>query len=193
MRVEVGGTERPVGAAVAAALTRAGHEVGDRDPEVVVDAATAPELPGGAADLAAGEALLARAARASARVVLLSSVLVYDDAGEEEIEAAEPSVSDGPLPDAELAVFSSAARFCVLRAGIPLGAGCAAAACLGAPGESRAWIPLADPADLARWVLVAVEQDLGGVWDAVSDLVRCGELGGRPPLGDASRRVTGAQ
>lgn len=196
MRVEVGGTERPMGTAVAAALAVAGHDVeGAGPPDVIVDAATAPELPAGPTDLAAGAALVERAASAGARVVLLSSVLVYGDAGEEEIEAAEPSVTDGPLLDAELAVFASAARFLVLRTGIPLGRATAAAACLGEPDPagSRAWIPLVDPDDLAAWVVTAVAHDLHGVYDAVSDLARCGELGGRPPLGDASRRVTGAQ
>jgi hypothetical protein len=196
VRIDVDGTRRPAGAAVAAALAAAGHEVGEgARPDVVVDAVTAPELPGDATDLAAGAELLERASRAGARVILLSSVLVYGDGGDEEIEAAEPSVAEGPLLDAELAVFASAARFLVLRAGLLLGPGTAAAACLGEPdpGGLRAWLPLLSPEDLATWAVTAVAHDLHGVYDAVSDVVRCGELGARPPLGDASRRVTGTQ
>jgi hypothetical protein len=72
-------------------------------------------------------------------------------------------------------VFSSGARFLVLRMGVIADAP-------GAPGD--AWVPLLAPADLGAWVARAVALDLNGVYDAVTHCVR--------GAADASRRVSGA-
>lgn len=166
-RVRVGEVEEPWRSAIAASLRAGGHELAD-DPAGAFDVL----VTAGAAEIAAADA-------AGARLVFLSSVLVYGDGGEEEIDAAEPLID--PLPEhealleAEGAVFGSGVRFLVLRLGLPREAA-------GPAGPD--WVPVLDPEDLGRWVATAVAHDLNGVYDAVSELVR-GAAG-------ASRRVTGA-
>ncbi len=179
--IGVAGAERASGRAVAAALAAAGHEVGRPGPDcsVLVDAATAPETFTDQVREDVLPALLGLAEESGARVVLLSSALVYADGGEEWVEASDPVVDPASahraLPELEVALFGSGARFLVLRMGV-LGDG--------APEPGEAWIPVLDPGDLGGWVAAAVARDLSGVYDAVSRCVR-----GRA---DRSRRVSGA-
>jgi hypothetical protein len=180
LSIGLAGDEDPAGRAVAAALRAGGHDVGPPAPDraVLIDAASAPATPADPVREDVLPGLLELAERSGARVVLLSSVLVYAGAGEDWIEAAEPVIDPAPahaaLPGLELAVFASGARFLVLRMGI---------LDTGAPGTGAAWIPLLRPADLGAWVAVAVACDLNGVYDAVSLCVR--------GAGNVSRRVSG--
>jgi nucleoside-diphosphate-sugar epimerase len=161
-------------------LLARGHEVVDHGYDVVIDT---------------GEArLLGDAERAGARYLFASTTLIYGDGGEEEIEAAEPIIDPAPsldsAVDAELEVFSSGVRFLVLRQGIPFGADSAAARELlaavaaGAMPAAPAWLPLLHPDDFAHIATRALEQDLNGLYDAVSDTVRLDEL-----VREAARRL----
>jgi nucleoside-diphosphate-sugar epimerase len=203
-RIGIGGADRPGGRAVAAALRARGHDVAD-DPAgcaVVVDCATAPTAPGEPVRFDALGPLLSAAEDAGALLVFASSALVYGDGADEWLEAPEPLLDAGsplaPLLDLELEVFSSGVRFLVLRQGILLAPGTpGTAALLGARARlTDAWVPLLHPDDLGALVVRAVEEDLHGVWDAVSDVVRGTELAATPgvasgaePGWDVSRRV----
>jgi hypothetical protein len=180
MLIGLADEESTAGGAITVALRADGHEVGPPAPdsEVLVDAATAPATAAEPVREDVLPSVLELAERSGARVVLLSSVLVYAGAGEEWIEAAEPVIDPAPahaaLPGLELSVFASGARFLVLRMGI-----------LGTadPHPGAAWVPVLRPADLGGWVAAAVARNLNGVYDAVSVCVR--------GAGDASRRVSG--
>jgi nucleoside-diphosphate-sugar epimerase len=191
-------------AELTAALAARGHELVDEGYDVVVDLD--------------GPRSLAAAERAGARYLLASTVLIYGDGGEEAIEAAEPVIDPvpalEPAVDAELSVFSSRVRFLVLRCGIPFGARAARsfldAVAAGDMPAAPAWLPLLHPDDFAHIAVRALERDLNGLYDAVSDTVRLADLAGEaarrldapepPPEGDppdrhvwlVSRRVTPA-
>lgn len=180
LKIGLVGRERSAGSAVADALSADGHDVGtpDRKSAVLLDAASAPQGPDDRVDESVLPELLDLAERTGARVVLLSSVLVYAGAGEGWIEAAEPVIDPAPahaaLPGLELSVFASGARFLVLRMGILRAE---------PPAPGGVWVPMLRPADLGGWVAKAVDRNLNGVYDAVSLSVR--------GAGDVSRRVSG--
>lgn len=188
MRVGLAGEDGPAGRAIAGALRADGHDVGPPAPDrdVLIDAASAPPGPADPVREDVLPALLALAERSGARVVVLSSVLVYADAGADWIEAAEPAIGPAPghaaLPGLELSVFASGARFLVLRMGILTA---------GTPPPGAAWIPLLRPADLGAWVAAAVARDLNGVYDAVSVCVRGEAAASRRVSGDALAAVSG--
>jgi nucleoside-diphosphate-sugar epimerase len=130
--------------------------------------------------------LLAAAERARASFLLAGVALIYGDGGDEEIEAAEPIIAPAPrlesAVDAELEVFSSGVRFLILRQGILFGPESGSARSLleavaaGAMPAAPAWLALLHPDDLARLAVRALERDLNGLYDAVSDTVRLDEL-----------------
>lgn len=149
--------------------------------------------------------LLAGAERARASFLLPSSVLLYGEGGDEWQEAADPVLDPAPhlrsMLDAELATFSSGARFLILRQGILFGPESGAARALldavtvGEMPADPAWAPLLHPEDFAQLAAAALERDLNGMYDAVSDNVRTAELvraaaqalgAPAPPPGDAS-------
>jgi nucleoside-diphosphate-sugar epimerase len=167
MRVLLGGEAGPE---LPAQLLARGHEVVQDGYDVVVDV-------GEPSSLAAAE-------RAGARYLLASTTLIYGDGGDEEIEAAEPIIDPvpalEPAVDAELSVFSSGVRFLVLRRGIDFGREGARrfldAVAAGRMPAAPAWLPLLHPADFAEMAVRALERDLNGLYDAVSDTVRLDEL-----------------
>ena len=180
MRVLVAEAGGELGRAVAAQLLARGPEVVDDGYDVVIDV---------------GEArLLGAAEQTGARYLLASTTLIYGDGGEEEIEAAEPIIDPAPsleaAVDAELEVFSSGVRFLVLRQGILFGPRSEAARELvdvvaaGAMPAAPAWLPLLHPDDFAQIAVRALERDLNGLYDAVSDTVRLDEL-----VREAARRM----
>jgi len=130
--------------------------------------------------------LLAAAERARASFLFAGIALIYGDGGEEEIEAAEPIIAPAPrlesAVDAELEVFSSGVRFLILRQGILFGPESGSAHVLldavaaGAMPAAPAWLALLHPDDFARLAVRALERDLNGLYDAVSDTVRLDEL-----------------
>jgi nucleoside-diphosphate-sugar epimerase len=155
---------------LAAALTARGHELVDDGYDVVVDLD--------------GPRSLHAAERAGARYLLASTTLIYGDGGEEEIEAAEPIIDPAPAlepaVDAELSVFSSGVRFLVLRCAIPFSAQAARpfldAVAAGNMPAAPAWLSLLHPDDFAHIAVRALERDLNGLYDAVSDTVRLADL-----------------
>jgi nucleoside-diphosphate-sugar epimerase len=130
--------------------------------------------------------LLAAAERARASFLFAGVALIYGDGGEEEIEAAEPIIAPTPrlesAVDAELAIFASGVRFLVLRQGILFGPESGGAQALldavaaGSVPAAPAWLPLLHPADFANLAVRALERDLNGLYDAVSDTVRLADL-----------------
>jgi hypothetical protein len=167
VRVLLGGDAGPE---LPAQLSARGHEVVEHGYDVVIDVAQ--------------PASLAAAERAGARYLLGSTTLIYGDGGDEEIEAAEPIIDPVPALEpavhAELSVFSSGVRFLVLRRGIDFGRESARrfldAVAAGAMPAAPAWLPLLHPADFAQIAVLALERDLNGLYDAVSDTVRLDEL-----------------
>jgi nucleoside-diphosphate-sugar epimerase len=130
--------------------------------------------------------LLAAAERVRASFLFAGVALIYGDGGDEEIEAAEPIIAPAPrlesAVDAELEVFSSGVRFLILRQGILFGPHSGAARALldavaaGAMPAAASWLALLHPDDFARLAVRALERDLNGLYDAVSDTVRLEEL-----------------
>ncbi len=133
--------------------------------------------------------LLAAAERAGAAILLPSLVALYADGGQEPIEAADPVMAAGPAlaapQEAELATFGSGARFLILRQGVLFGAGTGAADDLLERVAASAfpvvagppvWLPLLHPGDFAEMATTALERDLNGVYDTVSDAVPASAL-----------------
>lgn len=118
------------------------------------------------------------AAEAGARLVFCSSVLIYADGGSTELMANDPELDPveelRPLADAELEVFGSRAEVLVLRLGIVLAGGSAAAASLRAEVEAgrgvdgTAFVPILDRRTLASAVASTAVSSLHGAWDLVS-------------------------
>ncbi len=134
-------------------------------------------------------ALLTAAERAGAAIVLPSLVALYADGGEEPIEAADPVIASGPgvdaVQEAELATFGSGARFLILRQGVLFAAGTGAAHDLlgrvaagtfPVVADRPVWLPLLHPDDFAEMATTALERDLNGVYDTVSDTVAAADL-----------------
>jgi hypothetical protein len=157
------------------------------------------------------------AAAAGSRLIFCSSVLLYADAGEEELMANDPLLGPSPqlrgLADAELEVFGSAAEVILLRLGIVLAPGTQMSASLsavlgsGSAAASSNFLPLLHRRTLAGALAALAGGGLHGGWDVVSSVVRLSQVaaefpgagGGQStsdPRADAvwarSRRVTGA-
>ena len=137
--------------------------------------------------LSAGEAGLvaAAAARAGARLVFCSSVLLYADGGDLELMANDPELDPPdaliPLAEAELDVFGSRAEVVVLRLGIALASGGSHAATLSAAvGDSGlrggVHLPLLDRVTLADAIAAVAPSSLHGGWDVVSAVATLGEI-----------------
>ena len=155
----------------------------------------------------------AAAAAAGSRLIFCSSVLLYADAGDQELMANDPEL-DPPhelrgLADAELEAFGSPAEVILLRLGIVLAPGTAMSASLRAVvgGGNDAFLPLLHRETLAGTLAALAGGGLHGGWDVVSSVVKLSELasevaaaGVEPVRADPriaavwgrSRRVTGA-
>jgi len=208
---------------LATALAGAGVDVacaGTDDPASLAGLAEGRDavvhLPGGdpfvaAGDLAAGSAgrFAEAAAGASARYLFCSTVLIYEDGGDDELTAGDPEL-DPPaalqlFADAELEVFASPAEVMVLRLGVLLVPGGTAARTLAAAAsaalpavaavghrgsaERAVHLPLLDVASLAGTLAVAAASSLHGAWDVVAACPTSDQL--FPHVSDLAPRSSG--
>ncbi|MEI7890292.1 MAG: hypothetical protein WCI34_08270 [Actinomycetes bacterium] len=140
-----------------------------------------PLAPSGVPSAGQVEAWADAAARAGARFVLYSTVLLYADGGETELMANDPELDAAPqlqaLADAELELFGSSAEILLLRLGLilepggtaseSLRVGLTARSLLNPEGEGR-FVPLLDRATLAHALVSVAPSDLHGGWDLVA-------------------------
>ncbi len=128
----------------------------------------------------------AAAAATDSRLIFCSSVLLYADAGDQELMANDPEL-DPPdelrgLADAELEVFGSPAEVVLLRLGIVLAPGTAMSASLkdvlggGSGAGSEIFLPLLHRQTLAGALSALAGGGLHGGWDVVSSVVTVAEL-----------------
>lgn len=154
----------------------------------------------GSARLAGGEArtVAAAAARAGARLVLCSSVLIYADGGDGELMANDPELDPpaalAPLAEAELEAFGSRAEVIVLRLGISLASGASHAVTLAAAlsdpaSRSDVHVPLLDRETLADAIAAVAPSALHGGWDVVSAVTTFGRV--RDLIGERAPSVVG--
>lgn len=129
------------------------------------------------------------AASAGARMVFCSSCLLYGDLGERENAANDPELDPpaglGALARAELELFGSGAEVMMLRLGILLGGGMAAASELSeglqdgrlcVPDDGTRYVPLLDLDELAAALGAVAASRLHGAWDLVSDAAPLADL-----------------
>jgi hypothetical protein len=110
--------------------------------------------------------------------VFCSSILIYADGGSDELMANDPELDPvealRPIADAELEVFGSRAEVLVLRLGIVLARGSAAAESLrdeveaGRGVDGTAFVPILDRRTLASAIASTAASRLHGGWDVVS-------------------------